>query len=381
MVGTGERRTIPLEDVRADGWLEKLSTASSSFEQLCDIVGERFVAFSVIADVRVSAVAVDQVRPEASVVDFQIGDSSRDHRLPLSEFRRRVAAAMLADEPPAPPLSDEPDTETLQAFIGVVTVLLAPVFGILLVALHFGDDAPPTITVEMDETSEEMSVERLRELIRDRVRADVQQARPPTQFSIDVEVVAEAEQANAQGDWERTIDLLGSWPGPLSLLMRTAEGQALEPPVRVALARGLGLLGTAYVQTGQSEWAEEIMRLGIQWSQDGEAAADLFRRLGEAYVVQERDAEAIGFFRRALALGAGPREVLPPLARCFASRGRYVAAAACLDEAEAFGVDREALAPVRAQLEGRLGESWSHFRDLVPVSGPERETAPPPSEE
>lgn len=378
MVTRAERRTLPLDDVRADGWFERLAQSGPSFDQLCDILGERFVAFTAIADVRVTAVTLDRQRPKASLIDFQVGDAPSQHRLPLHELRRRVALAMLSEDSVEDAIPDPPVPEAVRSFIGVTTVLLAPLFGIRLHTLHLGGGAAPSVVLEDGPVQEEISLEALRDRIRERVTEELERVQSPQDaLSVDLEAVDEAERANDEGNWERTIELLGDWPGPLSMLMRTADGQQLAPSVKGTLARGLGLLGTAYVRTGRSDWAEEIMRLGIQWSQGGVVAGDLFRRLGEAYVAQDRPGEAIAFFRRAVALGAQRAEILPELARCFVARGRYVAAAACVDEATAAGADPGALRSLREELAEHLGSAWERFRELVPAPTPERSTQPP----
>ena len=95
---------------------------------------------------------------------------------------------------------------------------------------------------------------------------------------------------------------------------------------------------------GEIEQAEEVFRIGIQYAQEGVAAADLFRRLGEALLQNDRAGEAIGPLRRALAFGGSPREVMPPLARAFLKRKRWVAAYACLRDALEAGVRERELA-------------------------------------
>jgi tetratricopeptide (TPR) repeat protein len=373
---------VPLDQVRADGWFEELAASSPSFGDLCAILGEPFVAFSAIADVRITSVAVDRGRPDASVVDFLVGDADQPHRLPLDEFRRRVAAALLTEAPPPADASAELDAEGLRMLIGAVPLLLAPIFGLKLLELRIGGDAPPSLLMEGGAGRDEVALDQFRTLIRDRIRAEVQRARSPGQgFSLDLDRVDEAERANAAGDWEQTIDLLGGWPGPLSMFMRTPEARQLGADPRATIARGLGLLGTAYAEVGQFDWAEEILRLAIQWSQDGPAAGDLFHRLGETHVSQGREAEAIGLLRRALALGARSAAVLPTLARCYVARGRYVAAAACRDEAVAAGVGPEALKDLEAAFERHLGGGWERFRALVPVRDGASSTVPPPGED
>ena len=107
----------------------------------------------------------------------------------------------------------------------------------------------------------------------------------------------------------------------------------LTPDARGLIAKGLGLLGSACVALGEIEQAEEVLRIGIQYAQEGVAAADLFRRLGEALLLNGRPGEAVGPLRRALAFGGAPALIMPSLARAFLQRKRFVAAFACLRQA------------------------------------------------
>ena len=106
---------------------------------------------------------------------------------------------------------------------------------------------------------------------------------------------------------------------------------------------------------GEVEQAEEVFRIGIQYAQEGVAAADLFRRLGEALLQNERPGEAIGPLRRALAFGGAAAEVMPPLARAFLKRKKWVAAYACLRDALEAGVPERELADELRQVEAALG--------------------------
>jgi len=371
------RRTIPLEGVRADGWFERVAEASPSFSQLCSIVGERFVAFSIVAGVRITALTVDPRFPDASLVDFTVGEDANEQRLALGEFRRRLASALLAEESPDEELPDEETAEALHRYLGIRHVLLAPIFGVRLKELRLRDMEPPTILIDAGDLEQELEVEDFREMMRERIRSEVARSRPASPFAIDLARVDEAEEANQNADWTKTIELLGAWPGPLSLLLRTAEGQALAPETKATLARALGLLGTAYVHSTRFDWAEEVLRLGIQWGQDGAVSADLFRRLGESYVARDRHGEAIGLLRRSLSLGAHARDVLPLLAACYVARKRYVAALVCADEAELAGATKEELAPLRAEARAVLGSEYDKFREHVPVPKPVETVVPP----
>jgi hypothetical protein len=157
------------------------------------------------------------------------------------------------------------------------------------------------------------------------------------------------------GEWPRVVSLLGAWPAPLAIFLRTPEGQMLTADARGLIAKGLGLLGSACVALGEVEQAEEVLRIGIQYAQEGVAAADLFRRLGEALLLNDRPGEAVGPLRRALAFGGPPELVMPLLARAFLQRERFVAAFACLRAAVEAGVAERDMADELRQIEGALG--------------------------
>lgn len=361
-------KTFSLDKARADGWLDQLGEGSQGFTQLCEVVGTNFVAFSVIAGIRITALTVDPRAPDSSIVEFQIGDLAGEQRLPLGEFRERLAQAMLSqdDDPEAELPGGAVDSEALQSFIGFRYVLLAPLYGIGLEELRV-DGLETVVQANIDGTSSAMSLSTLRELVRERVRQEVERHRAPSPFSIDLNLVPRAREAVAEGDPERVAELLGNWPGMLSLLLRTAEGQGLSGEVRATLAEALGMLGSAYVELGRHEWAQEVLRLGIQWAQDQlDVSAELFGRLAEAHLAEGRHGQAIGLFRRALALGASRSKLLPSLAACFLARERHLAALLCADEALAAGAEPAAVAEVRAKAKEHLGDAWERFRLRVP---------------
>jgi tetratricopeptide (TPR) repeat protein len=364
-------RTYGLEKARADGWLEQLGQGSQGFAQLCDVVGKRFVAFSVIAGVRITALTVDPRNPNASIVDFELGEAGRSQRLPLGDFRERLADVLLTgDDPELPvPSAAKPSSEEIQTFIGFRYVLLAPLFDIRLEELRI-DGPEISVAATIGGERIELGLDVFREEIKDRIRAEAEKHRSTgSPFAIDLNLVPQARKALAAGDPDRVAELLGAWPGPLSLLLRTAEGAALTPEVRATLAEALGILGTSYVQLGRHEWAQEVLRLAIQWGQEQlEVAADLFRRLGAAYVAEGRHGEAIGLLRRSLGLGAPRAEVLPVLARCFLMRDRYIAALLCADDALVAGAPADLVKDVRQKSLEKLGDPWVKFRRRVPAS-------------
>ena len=139
----------------------------------------------------------------------------------------------------------------------------------------------------------------------------------------------------------------------------------LAPEARSLIAKGLGLLGTACVDLQEPQQGEEVLRLGIQYAQDGPVASDLFRRLGQAMLTTGRHGEAIGPLRRSISLGAPPKTVWPMLARAFIERERYLAALTCVREARSAGVEEPDLVSEMQRIEEKLGGSLTKWRGLV----------------
>jgi hypothetical protein len=359
------RTVIDLDVVRADGWFEQLGEDVPEFEQLCQVVGRRFVAFSFITGVRISSVAYDPHSPHTSPVDFTIGESEDIQQLPLGELRERLGAALLASDEDQDDLPVTPTTEDIRQYIGRRYLLLAPVFGMGLESIEFGGDQQPMLHMQLGGSTEAISLQGLRDVVHNAIRAELTRSRPTQPFSIDFKKVPAAEAANVRGDYDETVTLLGAWPGPLSMFLRTPQGQMLGAGERAKLVRALRALGEAYLRKRQGEWAEDVLRLGIQFGQELPAAAPLFGLLGTARVETARYGEAIGLLRRALALGASKRELLPQLAICFIERRRFVAALACIEDAIAEGADPKPLEPLRARVQEALGDAYARYQLLM----------------
>ncbi len=353
-------RDFDLDAVRTDGWFERIGDGIGSFQALCEIIGERFFAFSIIVGARITALTVDRRNPEQSLVDFVVGAESDENlepqRLTLADFRRRLVGALLVDdEKRAPEPAHDADVEVIQLFIGVRYLLLAPLYGHSLRKLRLGDPLGPQLVVLHDGVEETHDLDAFRFRIRALVREELDRVATGGRSAIDLSKVTEAESASSRSDWAKVVQLLGSWPAPLAIFLRTPEGQMISPDARGLIAKGLGLLGTACINLGESEQAEEVFRIGIQYAQEGVGAADLFRRLGEALLKSGRAGEAIGSLRRALAFGGGKSEVMPPLARALAKRSRWVASYACLRDALEAGVSERDLAEDLRAAEAALG--------------------------
>lgn len=372
-----KERAFSLDAVRTDGWFERIGDGIGSFQALCDIVGEAFFAFSMITGARITALTVDRRNPDNTLVDFVIGapgDEEGDaeaQRLTLVDFRHRLVGALLTEDatPPAP--ERDTDVEALQLHIGVRYLLLAPLYGYSLRKLAVEGKISRLVLLH-DGIEETHELNEFRARVRAHIREELERASAGSRSSaIDLTKVAEAEIAAQKSDWTKVLQLLGSWPAPLAIFLRTPEGQMLTPDARGLIAKGLGLLGTACVKLGEEQQGEEVLRLGVQYAQDGASAAEIFRRLGEALLEDGRDGEAIGPLRRAANLGAPASTVWPLLAKAFVRRKRFVAALACIREARGAGVaDGEMVDEIR-EVEGRLGTALTAWRGVV-VAAPVR---------
>jgi hypothetical protein len=378
-------QVFSLDAVRTDGWFERIGEGIGSFQALCEIVGERFFAFSMITGARITAVTVDRRNPDNTLVDFGVGGAPEDpgsdtQRLTLADFRRRLVGALLTDEVAAPAPTRETDLEGIQLYIGVRYLLLAPLYGYSLRQLTIADQNGE-LTLIHDGIEEKHDLETFRMRIRAHVRDELDRVASGNRGAIDLGRVADAEAASLQGQDAKVLSLLGAWPAPLAIFLRTPEGQMLAPEPRALIAKGLGLLGTACVRLGDVGQGEEIFRLDIQYAQDGVAAADIFQRLGEALMNDQRAAEAIGPLRRAVALGGDPKILWPMLVRAFSSRGRYIAAFASVRAALAAGAPETELADDIRQLEGVLGPKLTAWRATVATAaaaGPASTPTPSP---
>ncbi len=355
-----DRKEFSLDAVRTDGWFERIGEGIGSFQALCEIVGERFFAFSIVVGARITSLTVDRRSPDQTLVDFVVGVAEVDasletQRLSLADFRRRLVGALLVEDDTMPALpTRETDVEAVQLYIGVRYLLIAPLYGYSLRRLTLTGKVAELL-VSHDGVEEQYEIGAFRARIRVHVRDELDRAAAGTRGAIDLSKVAEAEAAAQKNEWPKVVSLLGAWPAPLAIFLRTPEGQMLTVDARGLIAKGLGLLGSACVALGEIEQAEEVLRIGIQYAQEGIGAADLFRRLGEALLLNGRPGEAVGPLRRALAFGGSPALVMPPLARAFLQRSRYVAAYACVRAAVEAGMAEREMADELRQIESALG--------------------------
>src|SRR5882672_4712678 len=208
-------REFELDAVRTDGWFERIGEGIGSFQALCEIIGDRFFAFSIIVGARITALTVDRRNPELSLVDFVVGtrdseDGLEPQRLTLADFRRRLVGALLVEEDKrAAEPTRETETEVVQLFIGVRYLLLAPLYGYSLRKLVLDGDgtsavAPgrgpedgtaPQLVVLHDGVEETHDLDAFRFRVRGLVREELERVATGTRSAIDLSKVTEAEAA------------------------------------------------------------------------------------------------------------------------------------------------------------------------------------------
>ncbi len=384
--------SISLDAVRTDGWFETMAEEVGSFQAICEIIGERFFAFSLAAGVRIVALTVDRAAPEDTLVEFGIDagngrDAKTDteladtRKLPLPEFRRQLVAALVTPEPTGPVPAAETDTEGVQRFIGLRSLLLASLFGYSLESLTLSPHGAAMLSARYDGVEQSWTLEAFRARLRSHVRDELRRASKPVSHRdiLDFSRVEEAAAELDSGNPQRVVELLGAWPSPLSILLRTPEGQLLTPEARATLARGLALLGLGLERSDQQERAEDVLRLALQYAAEHPIAAEVFASLGEILQDRGRTGEAIGYLRRAVNLGAPGAPVWSRLARAFLDRGRHLAALGALLEASDAGCRREDLTPLHARLAEKLGAplaAWS-LGARIPLPAASSEAALP----
>ena len=369
-------RVFDLEPIRTDGWFDRLSKTVASFQALCDIVGERFFAFSMITGARITALTVDRRVPANTLVDFVSGTpgeesspSAESERLTLKMFRERLVSSLVTQELKSTAPKKSSEVQKLQQHIGVRSLLLAPLFGYKVERLECNDEHSEII-VDHAGIEERFALDEFRQVLYSCVRRELEHANAEQDSGlIDLKQVALAEQAAKTGDHKRVVQMLRSWATPLTIFLRTPEGQRLGHDTRTLICKALVLLATSLVAEHESTLAEDVLRLGIQYAQGTRLGADMYSQLGAILLRDGRAGEAIGLLRRAASLGGEPSKIWPPLGQALLERRRYLAALAAVYEGERQGVESRLLDTVRSQAEVALGTPLEAWKAVVRPTG------------
>lgn len=343
-------------NLRLDGWFEKIAAHIDNFQRISELLGERFLAYSIILGLSLRSIAVDPLSPSNTTIEFSVTDETVQ-TLPLGEFRVRLVQAVLHDQRTPVKIEIPLRPEDAVGLLGGRTMLLAPLFGLSIenvVVASLDPRAPRVLVGYFSEGGFTFLEQRqFDEMLRSKVRRDLAGTWEQP-FKLDLGLVDRARAASAKGDVDTVIAILEAWPGLLSILHRTQVGQNLEVEQRTLIAEGLLLLGKAFERRERESWSEELYRLGLQYVKDGQRASTLYEALGVVMLRNQRPGEAIGVLRRALALGRPENEITPLLGRAFFEVEKVVPAAALLERAAQHGwldeKTQEALAAIRARL-------------------------------
>lgn len=363
-----EARTFELDGVRADGWFDRVLGSVPALERLCEGVGEPLVALSLVAGLRIVSAGIDRVSGEVSSLHWvrETGDGREvTESGPPDALRGAVMAALVSDAESTGAIPEGDDPAAVRAFLGPRYVLLAPLFGITLRRLTASPDEEARVLVKHEGGEETVPLRQLRRFLRARVLEVLQAMNRDRAVAIDLELVEVARAAHADGRFEDVVGRLGGWVGPLMAYLRTPEAAALDARMRGDLARALALLGDAFDRLGRAEEGEETLRLAVQYSHDGPAAAETYRVLARVLLRHERWGEAIGLIRRSLALEPEAKDLLPDLAFGYLETGRAVAALSCYRALRAAGSDDPRMATLERALRARFGEALARFEALV----------------
>jgi hypothetical protein len=320
----------PLDDIRADGWLERLGEGVAGFREVCDILGRTFFGMSTLLGVQVTNLEVQPDDFQRSRVGFTLGDG-RAESLGLREFKRRIVAAILEDKPDLAPVELPLDRDRTITLLGSRHILLAALFDWSLEWVYFAD-APKKLTdVYVDALHGDQPVAVTLEVLVARLRQEVEdewQRYLDPLGGIDANLVRRAGEL-LPTDPARAADLLG---GLLRFVLdygRQPNRSAPDRSVLGLVCEGLALLGRAHVasEPEMGRYGEEVLRLGVQVFPGAPGVQHLHLALGEYLVQTTREGEAIGHLRRALALGAAADAVEPVLVEALFRAGRVVAAA------------------------------------------------------
>ncbi len=352
-------RVYDLAAAHPDGWFEEVLAQSQDFEKACEIIGRSTLGLALIAGARILSLTANPHASDLTTVEFSIGQDPAVRQVPLSEFRETIGQFLLTPLD-SWSLPDDADAEALQAHIGGRYMLEASLFQVQPIELRH-DLGLSELTLQFNELRHVLALDDFREVLDERVRSELELDRREGD-AIDLAIVDQAEEANADGNWGATVAMLNPWLNSIAMLLRTGESETLAEEIHGRLSVSLDLLGTAYANMGELDAANEVLRLGIQWAGESGKAGGLYLALGRASVAGDKHGEAIGLLRRAIRLGAEERDALPLLAQSLSARDQSIAAMVCNERARELGADADELKAVEALLEGRLGEAWPRFQ-------------------
>ena len=293
---------VSLDALRQDNWFDELKAEvdPENIDLVSRILGKRYFAYSLLLGLQITSIRQHSDEPGNTIVEFT-SDSEMVQKLPLSQFNMQVASVLLgiginAQRHCTLPLTDE----QALTIIGEVPLLVAPLFEIFpthLAAVQKGALFNCVIGLATPKGRAFLAIEEFDKLILQLLRFDVQRY---GQGKIDHDFDTEpALAAYEQQDYQQVINLLETWPGLLSTMLKTPAQKELSDKQLMGIAKGCQLLSSAFEHIGNSEYAQEVIRLGIRYTADTPYAGPLYLEMGLILNKAEQFGEAIAYLRRA----------------------------------------------------------------------------------
>jgi len=362
---------VDLAPYAAGDWFDSMVRTIEGFEEVCDLVGYKFVAFAMIAGLSLRAVNHNTESPADSTVEFSIGGEDAVKEMNIEEFRRSLLVSMGSPDAAEGParLSRLPTREELSSLVGARYFLLAPLYGIRLSTLYIVDpkEGPAGYDVAFEHAGamKRRPLASLREELRGLVGKErVREREPSGKFS--AEAIASAEKALETGNPGAAIEHLRDWVAFVRNY-RVAGGiaQFTEEP-EAGFTRGLLLSGRAYRLLRRNRMAEDIMRFSLQILPASAHKPTFFFELAQIMMSEGRYGEAIAPLRRVLAMGLPRSLVSPLLARALLECDRLVGAFLLFGELNREGLLDDESRQWHEEAARRLGDDAVRLIEGIP---------------
>jgi hypothetical protein len=358
---------VDLTPYVSEAWFESMIKRIDGFEEVCDVVGYRFMAYALIIGINLRSVLHNPEYPAESSVEFVIGDETEVQEAGLEDFRKMLIHSLLSEDPATRPVTLPPGRDEVARLVGVRYLLLSPLYGVKPRKLYILDQSRGTsgYSIQFDHEGEtqEWTLGRFRELLRDFVSSE-QIREPAARGRFAAEDVRTAEKALSAGNTEKALDSLRDWILFVRNYRLTGSVAQLVGEPDALFARGLLLTGRAYRLLDRNRLSEDLLRFSIQLLPGGTTTSKFYCELALIMMSEGRFAEAIGPLRHAEHLGASQERIYPHLARALLECDRNVSAALLFGELNREGLLDEEGTRLFEEARRRLGSSRALLEDL-----------------
>ncbi|MBN2340538.1 MAG: hypothetical protein JXX29_15635 [Deltaproteobacteria bacterium] len=346
-----------LKDLAQDGWLDEVKAEAENFHIVSRIVGERYLAYSILLGLQIQSIKKDIEFHNRTLVQFT-SDSDMVQALPLGQFRLQVTSVLLSIGIQASDKIEYPLTESnMLQLIGELPLLVAPLFGISLkrlIAIQLPAQPYTVLGITTPSGHVYIELKDFRNIILRLIQNDLEKlGEEKLELQLDT---SEAKAAFEKQDLDRVHHLLQTWPGLLSTLLKSPIKNELNDNQLQQIAEGTQMLAAVYLKQEKYAWAKETLRLGVRYTCDSSHAGPLYLALGKLYNQTEDYGESIGYLRRALAFNEDAFETYTALSDALFFRNKKLCAYLLMKEAKT-------LHPLPPPLQQRFDEVKQTMRE------------------